>query len=43
MQHAFERAVEADHLHLGVAREQLLHDRAAERQAHQRGELGRVL
>ena len=43
LQHAVERAVEADHLQFGVAREDLLHDRAAEGQARQRGELGRVL
>ena len=42
-QHAVERAVEADHLQLVIAREELLHDRAAQRQARQRGELGGVL
>ena len=40
---AFERGVERYDLQLGFAREDLLHDRAAERDAHQRGELAGVL
>lgn len=43
LEHGVERAVQADDLHLAVAREELLRDRTAQRQARERGEFGGVL
>jgi hypothetical protein len=42
-QQPLQPGIERHHLHLGTAREQTLDDRAAQRDAHSRGELVRVL